>query len=90
MPAAHPEEFRRRAVELARLLRGRPALLNVIPYNPVQGLPYVTPDGLARAAARWPRRSVRCTAGAGRWKSTCARSGPKWPWPSCAPCTRFR
>jgi 23S rRNA (adenine2503-C2)-methyltransferase len=35
------------AVELARLLRGRPALLNVIPYNPVQGLPYVTPDGLA-------------------------------------------
>jgi 23S rRNA (adenine2503-C2)-methyltransferase len=35
------------AVELAKLLRGRPALLNVIPYNPVQGLPYETPDGLA-------------------------------------------
>ena len=35
------------AVELARLLRGRPALLNVIPYNPVQGLPFVTPDDQA-------------------------------------------
>ena len=31
------------AVQLARLLRGRPALLNVIPYNPVDGLPYQTP-----------------------------------------------
>ncbi len=34
------------AIELARLLRGRCALLNVIPYNPVAGLPYRTPtDG---------------------------------------------
>lgn len=32
------------AAQLARLLRGRPALLNVIPYNPVQGLPYRTPS----------------------------------------------
>ncbi len=32
------------AFQLARLLRGRPALLNVIPYNPVAGLPYRTPS----------------------------------------------
>lgn len=32
------------AQELARLLRGRIALLNVIPYNPVEGLPYRTPS----------------------------------------------
>jgi len=31
------------ARSLAALLRGRPALLNVIPYNPVAGLPYQTP-----------------------------------------------
>lgn len=31
------------ARELAQLLRGREALLNVIPYNPVAGLPYQTP-----------------------------------------------
>ena len=31
------------ARELIALLRGRPALLNVIPYNPVPGLPYQTP-----------------------------------------------
>ena len=35
------------ARELVRLLRGRPALLNVIPYNPVPGLPYQTPDQAA-------------------------------------------
>ena len=29
---------------LARLLKGRAALLNVIPYNPVAGLPYATPS----------------------------------------------
>ena len=28
---------------LAQRLKGRPAMLNVIPYNPVQGLPYQTP-----------------------------------------------
>jgi 23S rRNA (adenine2503-C2)-methyltransferase len=33
----------RHAKQLARLLRGRTALLNVIPYNPVAGLPYHTP-----------------------------------------------
>lgn len=32
------------ARELARLLRHRNVLLNVIPYNPVAGLPYVTPS----------------------------------------------
>jgi len=32
------------ARELAARLRGRTALLNVIPYNPVAGLPYVTPS----------------------------------------------
>src|SRR5438874_6496370 len=35
------------AHELAALLRGRTALLNVIPYNPVAGLPYATPSGNA-------------------------------------------
>ena len=35
------------AQELANLLRGRNALLNVIPYNPVDGLPYRTPNALA-------------------------------------------
>ena len=34
----------REAHELAGLLRGRPALLNIIPYNPVAGLPYRTPS----------------------------------------------
>jgi 23S rRNA (adenine2503-C2)-methyltransferase len=33
------------------LLRGRTALLNVIPYNPVAGLPYKTPS--ANAVARF-------------------------------------
>ncbi|MCU0707195.1 MAG: 23S rRNA (adenine(2503)-C(2))-methyltransferase RlmN, partial [Pirellula sp.] len=32
------------ARELVRLLRGRTAMLNVIPYNPVPGLPYETPS----------------------------------------------
>lgn len=40
------------AYQLARLLRGRPALLNVIPYNPVAGLPYRTPSGDAQKAFR--------------------------------------
>lgn len=35
------------AKELARRLKGRPALLNVIPYNPVDGLPYRTPTASA-------------------------------------------
>ena len=38
------------ARELAGKLKGRPALLNVIPYNPVAGLPYSTPSqGVIRA-----------------------------------------
>ncbi len=36
------------ARQLAELLRGRLALLNVIPYNPVAGLPYKTPTRKAR------------------------------------------
>ena len=36
------------ADELAELLRGRPALLNIIPYNPVSGLPYRTPKPSVR------------------------------------------
>lgn len=35
------------AQRLARLLARRPALLNVIPYNPVAGLPYRTPSNQA-------------------------------------------
>jgi 23S rRNA (adenine2503-C2)-methyltransferase len=35
------------AQELAECLRGRPALLNVIPYNPVSDLPFQTPDPAA-------------------------------------------
>ena len=37
------------AGELAKLLRGRPALLNLIPYNPVPGLPYRTPSSSVTA-----------------------------------------
>ncbi|MFI4874904.1 MAG: 23S rRNA (adenine(2503)-C(2))-methyltransferase RlmN [Blastopirellula sp. JB062] len=40
------------AHRLAKLLRGRPALLNVIPYNPVSGLPYRTPSKEAQHAFR--------------------------------------
>ncbi len=35
---------------VANLLRGRPALVNVIPFNPVAGLPYRTPSPQATAA----------------------------------------
>ena len=35
------------AHQLVDLLAGRTALLNVIPYNPVAGLPYATPSGNA-------------------------------------------
>jgi 23S rRNA (adenine2503-C2)-methyltransferase len=40
------------ARQLARLLAGREALLNVIPYNPVAGLPYQTPTPERRQAFR--------------------------------------
>jgi 23S rRNA (adenine2503-C2)-methyltransferase len=36
------------ARQLVELLRGRTAILNVIPYNPVAGLPYRTPSGKAQ------------------------------------------
>jgi 23S rRNA (adenine2503-C2)-methyltransferase len=39
------------AQQLARLLRGRSALVNLIPYNPVSGLPYRTPS--ARSCERF-------------------------------------
>jgi 23S rRNA (adenine2503-C2)-methyltransferase len=40
---AEINDRRQHAEQLALLLRGRTALLNVIPYNPVAGLPYQTP-----------------------------------------------
>lgn len=40
------------AGQLARLLAGREALLNVIPYNPVAGLPYETPTPQRQQAFR--------------------------------------
>jgi 23S rRNA (adenine2503-C2)-methyltransferase len=40
------------ALELAELLGKRTALLNVIPYNPVAGLPYQTPSQSAQRAFR--------------------------------------
>jgi len=47
------------AHQLARLLRGRAALLNVIPYNPVAGLPYHTPS----AADQQQFREILTAAG---------------------------
>ena len=38
--------------QLAKLLRHRTVLLNVIPYNPVEGLPYVTPSKASIAEFR--------------------------------------
>lgn len=40
------------ARQLSRLLAGREALVNVIPYNPVAGLPYRTPSRQRQAAFR--------------------------------------
>lgn len=40
------------ARELVSLLRSRSALLNVIPYNPVVGLPYKTPSGTSQKRFR--------------------------------------
>jgi 23S rRNA (adenine2503-C2)-methyltransferase len=40
------------AAELANLLGRRTALVNVIPYNPVEGLPYRTPSAAAQSAFR--------------------------------------
>ena len=37
------------ARQLVKSLRGRPALVNLIPYNPVSGLPYRTPSPAATA-----------------------------------------
>ena len=40
------------ARQLAEKLKGRPALLNVIPYNPVAGLPFITPNAARVRAFR--------------------------------------
>ena len=40
------------AHRLVRLLKSRDALVNVIPYNPVAGLPYRTPSFAAQKAFR--------------------------------------
>jgi 23S rRNA (adenine2503-C2)-methyltransferase len=40
------------AQQLASLLAGRTAMVNVIPYNPVAGLPYGTPSMAAQRAFR--------------------------------------
>ena len=40
------------AHQLVALLRGRTAMLNVIPYNPVAGLPYRTPSAVAQTRFR--------------------------------------
>src|SRR6056297_1076358 len=40
------------ARQLAGLMRGRPVLVNVIPYNPVAGLPYQTPSAARIAEFR--------------------------------------
>src|SRR4051794_17575371 len=40
------------ARELVRILSGRTAMLNVIPYNPVAGLPYKTPSTAAQRTFR--------------------------------------
>jgi 23S rRNA (adenine2503-C2)-methyltransferase len=59
----------RDAVELGRLLRGRPAHVNLIPFNPVAGTPYRAPDDRAvRRFAAWVRKeglnaTVRDTRG---------------------------
>ncbi len=45
------------AEQLARLLRGWPALVNLIPYNPVRELPYRTP--LPAATARFAEVAAR-------------------------------
>ena len=49
------------AKQLVQLLRGRPALLNVIPYNPVDGLPYRTPNQVAIRAFREILESANMT-----------------------------
>ena len=57
------------ARELAQLLAGREAMLNVIPYNPVAGLPYRTPSAETPAgsfAASWKPAGFACTSAIAR------------------------
>jgi 23S rRNA (adenine2503-C2)-methyltransferase len=79
-----PEHARRLAV----LLKGRPALLNVIPYNAVHGLPYEAPsaDAVARFCKilqrsglnvkRRRRKGVQIDAACGQLRRTTPPSGP--------------
>ena len=46
---AHLNDLPDHARQLITLLKGRPALINLIPYNPVSGLPYRTPSSSATA-----------------------------------------
>ena len=48
------------ARELATLLRGRTALLNVIPYNRIAGLPYKTPTTAAQQRFREILETGKC------------------------------
>jgi len=73
------------ARSLAGLLKSRPALVNLIPYNPVAGLPYRTPapaaierfveileDGGLTVAVRW-RKGDRIDAACGQLRRLVAR-----------------
>jgi len=73
------------ARSLADLLKSRPALVNLIPYNPVAGLPYRTPapaaierfveileDGGLTVAVRW-RKGDRIDAACGQLRRLVAR-----------------
>jgi 23S rRNA (adenine2503-C2)-methyltransferase len=74
--------------KLISLLKGRPALVNLIPYNPVAGLPYRTPkpeatarftESLQRAglevAVRW-RKGDRIDAACGQLRRTRSQTSP--------------
>ncbi len=69
------------AAELANLLAGRTAMLNIIPYNPVAGLPYTTPSHAAQrgvspnSGIARPKRSLPPSQG--RRDRCCLRSTPQ-------------
>jgi 23S rRNA (adenine2503-C2)-methyltransferase len=79
------------AHELVARLRGRPALLNVIPYNPVAGLPYRTPSQRAIRQFREileaanivvqfrQRKGDKINAACGQLRRSAARSGARAP-----------
>jgi 23S rRNA (adenine2503-C2)-methyltransferase len=76
------------AAQLVGLLKGRPSLVNLIPYNPVAGLPYRTPAATATArfaealtrgglsvAVRW-RKGDRIDAACGQLRRDPNKSHP--------------